>query len=345
MNNTKETLSSVRDVIPDIGGNFQLDPAVIEKFPEGTHVLQASSYGTSLWTRTARVATTLNGEKKDYFLKCATEAGASMTEGEFHSISEIYKLIPTLTPRPVAWGKFRNATIDTYFFLCDFVDMSTSLPDPAKFCARISQLHRESVSPTGKFGFHIKNCKGKTPQPIEWEENWTRYFTRLISYGFERDLVSNGPWPEYEEAFARLVKDVIPQILDPLTEEGRTIKPCLVHGDLWEGNTTTNLETGEPMIFDAAAFYAHNEYELGIWRREMVRFGKPFFKQYLRSFPPSEPVEQFDDRNALYVLKFDLDYCLHRPGLPLVREQILTDILRLVNKYPPNTNEGPLPLI
>lgn len=30
MNNTKETLSSVKDVIPDIGGNFQLDPAVIE---------------------------------------------------------------------------------------------------------------------------------------------------------------------------------------------------------------------------------------------------------------------------------------------------------------------------
>lgn len=75
------------------------------------------------------------------------------------------------------------------------------------------------------------------------------------------------------------------------------------------------------MIFDAAAFYAHNEYELGIWRREMVKFGKPYFTEYLRNFPPSEPVEQFDDRNALYVLKFDLDYSLHRPGLPLVREQ------------------------
>lgn len=105
-----------------------------------------------------------------------------MTEGEFHSISEIYTLISTLTPRPVAWGKFRNAAIDTYFFLCEFVDMSTSMPDPVKFCARIAQLHRESVSPTGKFGFHIRNCQGKTPQPIEWEESWTRYFTRLISY-------------------------------------------------------------------------------------------------------------------------------------------------------------------
>ncbi|KAG8158449.1 hypothetical protein KVR01_011571 [Diaporthe batatas] len=370
MNNTKNTLSSVRDVIPEIGGNFQLDPAVIEskdskhlndptkksglsisELPKGTQVLSASSYGTSLWTRTARVDTIVNGEKKDYFLKCATEAGAVMTEGEFHSISEIYKLIPTLTPRPVAWGKFLNSKIDTYFFLCDFVNMSSELPDPVMFCARIAQLHRESISPTGKFGFHVKNCKGKTPQPIEWEASWTRYFTRLISYvrqrwnvltcliiiirrtwiltgtqGFEKDLVSNGPWPEYEKTFALLVKHAIPQILDPLTEEGRIIKPCLVHGDLWEGNTTTNLDTGEPMIFDAAAFYAHNEYELGIWRRDMVKFDHPYFSHYFCNFPVSEPADQFNDRNALYCLKFDLDYCLHRPGLPLVREQFVLEI-------------------
>lgn len=75
---------------------------------------------------------------------------------------------------------------------------------------------------------------------------------------------------------------MIPQVLDPLTAEGRIIKPCLVHGDLWDGNTTTNLETDEPMVFDAAACFAHNEYELGIRRREMVQFGKPYFKQYLR---------------------------------------------------------------
>lgn len=38
------------------------------EFDKGTHVLQASSYEPSLWTRTARVATRLNEEKKDYFL-------------------------------------------------------------------------------------------------------------------------------------------------------------------------------------------------------------------------------------------------------------------------------------
>lgn len=112
------------------------------------------------------------------------------------------------------------------------------------------------------------------------------------------------------------------------------------------------------MVFDAAAFYAHNEYELGIWRRKMVKFNEPYFEQYLLNFPASEPKAQFDDRNALYVLKFDLDYCLHRPGLPLVREQyalqhcllcemimltvhrILPDILRLVGKYPPRGGDS-----
>lgn len=241
-------------------------------------------------------------------------------EGEFNSISTIYNLIPSFAPKPLAWGKFRLAVPDTYFFLCDFVEMSTDMPDPIKFCSRLAQLHRMSVSPTGKFGFRIANMKGKTEQPVQWDDNWTRYFTRLLSHGFSRDLLSNGRWPEYEAAFARLVEDVIPQILDPLSSNGRNIRPSLVHGDLWEGNTATNIVTGEPMVFDAAVFYGHNEYDLGMWRREMVRFGEPYFKQYLRNIPPDEPVEQWDDRNALYVLKFDLDYCLHRPGLPLVRE-------------------------
>jgi protein-ribulosamine 3-kinase len=250
-----------------------------------------------------------------------------MMEGEFNSITTIYNLIPSFVPKPLAWGKFKLASPDTYFFLCDFVEMSTDMPDPVKFCARVAELHRKGVSPTGKFGFHITTVHGKTEQPVSWDDNWTRYFTRLISHFFAKDLLSNGPWPEYEAAFKRLVDDVIPQVLDPLTSEGRSIRPSLVHGDLWEGNASTDLVTDEPMVFDAAVMYAHNEYELGMWRREIIRFGKPYFKQYLRNMTPSEPVEQWDDRNALYSLKFKLSYCLHRPGLPLVREACVSDTL------------------
>jgi Fructosamine kinase len=32
----------------------------------------------------------------------------------------------------------------------------------------------------------------------------------------------------------------------------------------WSGNAGTDTETGKPIIYDPAAFYAHNEYEIGI---------------------------------------------------------------------------------
>jgi hypothetical protein len=49
---------------------YSLEAKSYAEFSEGTRILRASSYGTSLWTRTARVTTILpDGEKKDYFLK------------------------------------------------------------------------------------------------------------------------------------------------------------------------------------------------------------------------------------------------------------------------------------
>ncbi|KAK4124279.1 hypothetical protein N657DRAFT_680294 [Parathielavia appendiculata] len=48
--------------------------------------------------------------------------------------------------------------------------------------------------------------------------------------------------------------------------EGRSIQPILIHGNLWIGNAPTRKDTGEPMMFDASAFWGHNENELSIMR-------------------------------------------------------------------------------
>jgi Fructosamine kinase len=32
----------------------------------------------------------------------------------------------------------------------------------------------------------------------------------------------------------------------------------------WSGNAGTDSDTGKPIIYDPCAFYAHNEYEIGI---------------------------------------------------------------------------------
>jgi protein-ribulosamine 3-kinase len=64
------TRSSVKEVIPDVGGDFELDQGVIAELPEGSTVVEASSFGTSAWTRTARIRVQLSdGSQKAYFLK------------------------------------------------------------------------------------------------------------------------------------------------------------------------------------------------------------------------------------------------------------------------------------
>ncbi len=168
-----------------------------------------------------------------------------MMEGEFNSMNEIYKLLPSFVPKPHAWGRFKLASPVTHFFLCDFLDISNDMPDPVRFAARVAELHRISKSPTGKFGFHVPNCHGKIRQTVEWNISWASFYTKLLTSFFHTEIDVNGTWPEYERVFEEVVTHVIPQLLEPLQSNGRVLKPCLVHGDLWEENTATDLETGK----------------------------------------------------------------------------------------------------
>jgi hypothetical protein len=129
------------------------------------------------------------------------------------------------------------------------------------------------------------------------------------------DIEINGPWSELEEAAAKVIQHVVPRLLNALEADGRTIKPSLIHGDLWEGNIGTDFTTGDLYIFDCCSYYAHNEMELGIWRTEHHRMkAKAYRKEYLRNFPPSDPVDEWDDRNRLYCTKTKLMYSAHVPG-------------------------------
>jgi protein-ribulosamine 3-kinase len=238
-----------------------------------------------------------------------------MMEGEFNAMTELYKTMPSLVPRPYAWGKFKLPTLDTYFFLCDFIDMSNRLPDPVRLCSRIAELHRTSVSPTGKFGFHVPTCHGRFPQYVDWDSNWASFFTKLLADALRLDLQTNGPWPEFERVSERILTRVIPRLLGVLQEDGRDIKPCLIHGDLWEGNIGTAYDNNEVYIFDSGAYYAHNEMEIGMWRCVRHRINaKIFTRQYLREFPISEPTEEWDDRNRIYCVKMNIIHAAHHKG-------------------------------
>ena len=238
-----------------------------------------------------------------------------MMEGEFYAMTELYKTMPSLVPKPLTWDKFKLKEVDTYFFLCDFINMDIRLPDPTRLCSKIAELHRTSASPTGKFGFHISTCHGKFPQHVKWDSNWASFFTKLLKEALRLDIENNGPWPELEKVSERILTKVIPRLLGVLQENGREIKPCLIHGDLWEGNIGIAYNNHEIKIFDAGAYYAHNEMEIGMWRcvRHKIN-ARAYTRQYLRTFPPSEPADEWDDRNRIYCVKMNMIHSAHHKG-------------------------------
>lgn len=297
-----------------VAGDFPLDQNVIAHFPPGTNVLSADRYGSSAWTETARVSVELSdGTAWRYFVKCATEdAGRMMMEGEFAAMTELYKTMPSFVPRPIAWGKFQIEDPPTFFFLCDFVDMSSQMPDPDRLCARVAQLHRTSVSPTGQFGFHIRTCQGRTPQATEWDSSWTSFFTKFLAHVMVLDFEINGPWEELKRIEDQTLTHVIPRLIGALERDGRSIKPSLIHADLWNGNTGTAYDTGDIYIFDAGSYYAHNEMEVAMWRCPYNKISsKIYTKTYFRLYGMSDPAEEWDDRNRMYSVYYNIIYSIN----------------------------------
>ena len=183
-----------------------------------------------------------------------------MLRSEFEGISAIHSVVPDFVPRAIAWGTYKSTT-SMHYYLAEFIAMIEEVPEPEAFCAVLAKLHKDSIafSKNGKFGFHVTTYAGNMPNDVTWCDTWEESYSRGLRGFAEQEKVVHGPNEELEALFPRLFDIVIPRLLKPLTTEGRTIKPVLIHGDLWFGNMATNATTGGPITFDPSALWAHNE--------------------------------------------------------------------------------------
>jgi len=133
----------------------------------------------SFWANTGRIDVELaDGSPKTFFIKVISkEQGKNMMYGEFESMKTIHTLLPDFAPKPIAWGTYESIP-DTHFFLCDYREMIDEMPDPHKFASRLAALHMNSISPNGKFGFHVTTYSGNLPQMTGWEDSWETYFAK-----------------------------------------------------------------------------------------------------------------------------------------------------------------------
>ncbi|UDD59633.1 hypothetical protein AFCA_007052 [Aspergillus flavus] len=130
---------------------------IVAEFPPGSRLISARPLGISTWTNTTRLSVEHpDGKEKVYFLKCAqSEDGRVLVQGEFNSMSEIYATAPGFVPKPYTWGTCYLDDTEAYFFISEFIDFSSKLSKFDRICRKLADLHQTSVSPTGKFGFHV----------------------------------------------------------------------------------------------------------------------------------------------------------------------------------------------
>ncbi|KAI1339149.1 Fructosamine kinase-domain-containing protein [Xylariaceae sp. FL0016] len=323
-------------------GDFVVDNAIMQELPKGSKIISAETWGLSAWTRTAKISTqNPKGDLETYFVKCATgKLAEPHIYGEHFSATIISSSAPEYGPNPVGKGMYLDESgVPTFFYIQMFHEMDTQTPpDPAGMAATMAQLHRKAISPNGKFGYPIVTGRGTTSRTEHWSETWADQFTYLLKDLLELDKQVNGSWPELEAASDQLIRGVIPRLLGALQSDGRTIDPVLVHGDLWEGNVATDIETGNVIIFDFdECMYAHNEIEMGTWRcRWATHFNSPMYTQaYQEEIGPSEPMEEFDDRNRIYAIKAAIcDSAGHRGSVS--RSIAYNDMLYLCESYAPS---------
>lgn len=229
---------------------------------------------------------------------------------------ELHNAAPNFVVKPIGWGKLKTAVSplipETYFLIVEFREFrpgQSGLPDHVKLGARLAAMHRNSVSPNGKFGFPVQTYDGARIQSIGWDEKWTSFFSKLLAEAYRQDVESNGVWPQLDQMYQRVQSRLIPRLIGALESEGRSVTPRLIHGDLWEGNIGVEDGTGDPWIFDCAAYYAHNEMELGIWCAERHELRRGHFRlEYRKHYAESEPKEEWEDRLRLYSAKTNFMY-------------------------------------
>jgi protein-ribulosamine 3-kinase len=143
------------------------------------------------------------------------------------------------------------------------MDMTDELPDLYNFPAKLAKLHENSVSPTGQYGFGTPTCLGVgRPHYHKWTDTWEEFYLNFFLDVADYEQEVQGPDEEMAELVKAIAEKVIPRLCRPLETGGRSIKPRLIHGDLWDGNASVVIETGLPVIFDACSMYTHNECKL-----------------------------------------------------------------------------------
>lgn len=261
-------------------------------FKEKLHCLHVTLQSSS--TSSLNQFQLYHTDRGDFFVKISQASDFSMLEAEGKGLALIEKTETIRVPHPHLWGIHESSA----YLAVEFLELGSHTAHSQELLGRnLAMMHLAPGSE--KFGLDHDNTIGMTPQINRWTTSWVDFYRQ---YRLEIQL----KMIEEKYGDSDLLRMAGP-LLDHFSElfNGIEVKPSLLHGDLWGGNTAA-LADGTPVIYDPACYYGHHEADLSMMGM-FGGFSSEFFGAYHELIPAASGLEE---RVLVYQLYHYLNHYL-----------------------------------
>lgn len=252
----------------------------------------------------------MEGDKQRYFVKINDAARISMFEAEALGLQEIARTDTVRVPQPVCWGSAEESA----YLVLEYIEFGSGTAGSAERLGRqLARMHQVHAS---RYGWHIDNTIGSTPQINTPAHDWVAFW-RDRRLGYQLRLAArNGYGGGLQRQGERLLESFGALFAD------YTPLPALLHGDLWGGNHAADA-AGNPVIFDPAVYYGDREADLAMTEL-FGGFGNRFYQAYRAEYPLDQG---YETRRTLYNLYHVLNHLNLFGGPYLTQAQRMIDLL------------------
>lgn len=212
---------------------------------------------------------------KQYFVKINSKSNLALLETERENLNKLKQLSKIHCPVPITLG----TTLNKSFLVLTFEPL-TAPQNEHWYDLGVALADMHLSSQHGQFGWHQDNYIGQTLQPNRWQTNWRTFFAEQ-RIGWQLQLLKE------KSIFLGDIEKITTVCHDLLFHH--KVTPCLVHGDLWQGNV--GFVNGKPLIYDPACYFGDREVDIAMSELFGI-FPTPFYQGYEYTYPLTGGYEQ-----------------------------------------------------
>ncbi len=217
----------------------------------------------------------LSNDDHNYFVKLNNKDHLTHFESEAYALEQIKSLKQITCPEVITTG----TTLDKSFLILNYIPFESPVSnDWYHLAQQLAHMHQNSTH--GQFGWQHDNYIGHTLQPNTWQSNWRTFFAEQ-RIAWQLQLLD-------EKSIKLGDIDHITQVCHDALGHHK-VSPCLVHGDLWQGNMGFFQHT--PVIFDPACYYGDREVDIAMTEL-FGQLPEDFYQGYHDTYPIADRYEQ-----------------------------------------------------